>query len=324
MNGPRIHRLLRLITLLQSGRARSVRDLMSELDVSRRTLFRDLNVLQEAGVPYYHDPDIGYRIKESFFLPPVSLSIPETLGLLVLAKAARAFRSGPLLGSAVSAINKLLTSVPPAIRTACAQIMANISVDAGPQSLVSGEGKYYALLQRCIDERRACRVRYESPAERTALEFELEPYALHFSAMAWYVLGRTDVHDGVRVLKLVRIQSLAPLDRFFRRPTKFSPAQKLGKAWRLLPEGRLYDIELEFSPKVAMNVSEVRWHPTQRVRLLATGGCILSFQVDGLNEIAWWICGYADQVIVRKPEALRQRVTQMLASALRQYSERPT
>lgn len=292
---------------------------MGELDVSRRTLFRDLNVLQEAGIPCYHDPQVGYRIKDSFFLPPVSLSIPETLGLLVLAKTARAFRSGPLLGSAVSAINKLLTSVPAPIRTVCAQIMANISVDPGPQSLVSGEGRYYSLLQRCIDERRACRVRYESPADNQTLEFELEPYALHFSAMAWYVLGRTDLHNEVRVLKLVRVQSLAALDRFFRRPRKFTAADKLGKAWRLIPEGQIYQVELEFSPKVAGNVSEIRWHPTQRVRLLPNGGCLMSFEVDGIGEISWWICGYADQVVVRKPEVLRHRVAQMLGQALRQY-----
>src|SRR5690348_16859237 len=119
----RVHRLLRLITLLQSGRTLSVGDLVLELGVSRRTLFRDLNMLEMAGVPYYHDGDAGYRIAQSFFLPPVNLTVPETLGLLALGKAAAAQRGKPLMGGALSAISKLTATMPAPILAACNGVM---------------------------------------------------------------------------------------------------------------------------------------------------------------------------------------------------------
>ena len=75
----KIQRLLWLITLLHSGRARGVDDLMTELHVSRRTLFRDLKMLQAAGIPCYFENPTGYRIAGHFFLPPANLTVPAEI-----------------------------------------------------------------------------------------------------------------------------------------------------------------------------------------------------------------------------------------------------
>ena len=148
----RIHRLLRLIMLLQSGRARNSYDLTAELGVSRRTLFRDLKTLQAAGIPYYHKAGTGYRIARSFFLPPISLTVLETLALMLLGEAAVAQRGRPLAAPALSALNKLVATAPESVRTACGELMANVSVDVGPQAIADREDALYAQLQRCIDQ----------------------------------------------------------------------------------------------------------------------------------------------------------------------------
>lgn len=320
MGVSRIHRLLRLITLLQSGRPRTPPELVEELGISRRTLFRDLNMLQVAGIPYYHEPGVGYRIGRSFFLPPISLTVAETLGLMMLGKMAASQRQRPLVSPAMSAIYKLLSTVPEPIRGACGEMMGHVTIDAGQQVVSELEAKRYCELQQCVDESRACRVVYGSPVESEALRFSFEPYALHFAGRAWYVMGRTDMHDEVRVLKLARIEELEMSPRLFCRPKRFRVEDKLGKAWQMIPEGREYEVALEFSAKVGQNVSEVRWHPSQKHELLEDGRCRMQFSVDGLGEIAWWICGYADQVKVIKPAALRERVRRMLETAVANHS----
>jgi proteasome accessory factor B len=315
MGVSRVHRLIRLITVLQSGRPWGVAELEEELAVSRRTVFRDLEMLQAAGIPCYHDPQQGYRIRDNFFLPPISLTVPETLGLMILGKTAAARRDRPLASSALSAIYKLVNTVPDPIRSACGELMSHVTVDPGPLAQNEQEPDHYNLLQRCIDERRVCRVRYCSPVQ-PPLECRLYPYALHFAARAWYVFAATDAFDQIRTFKLARFDWLEPTEERFTRPRDFTPAAKLGNAWQLIPEGAEYDIELDFSPKVATNVSEVRWHQTQQQQMLEDGRCRMWFRVDGLTEIAWWICGYADQVVINRPEALRQRVREMLEAAL--------
>ena len=86
MSISRIYRLLRLITLLQGGRTYTARELARELEVSRRTIFRDLNMLELAHIPYYYDPKRGgYKINRHFFLPPINLTLSEALAVLMLA-----------------------------------------------------------------------------------------------------------------------------------------------------------------------------------------------------------------------------------------------
>lgn len=316
MSTSRVQRLLRLITVLQSGRARSVAELEAEFGISRRTVFRDLEMLQSAGIPCYYQPERGYRISESFYLPPISLTVPETLGLMIFGKSAAARRDRPMARSGLSAIYKLINTVPEPIRSACSDLMAHVSVDPGPLVEAASETDHYCTLQRCVDEKRICQAKYASPVEAEPMICHLRPHALHFAARAWYVLAETDRHEEVRTFKLARFHWLAPTDQHFERANGFEAADKLGKAWQLIPEGQEYDIELEFSAKVATNVTEVRWHPTQQHQMLEDGRCLMWFRVDGLSEIAWWICGYADQVVIHGPEALRQRVRRMLESAL--------
>ena len=191
--------------------------------------------------------------------------------------------------------------------------------DAKLDTDADAESQVFTQLQQAIDLGRACRLVYSSLVEEGSTELVLEPYLLHHANRAWYVLGRSDLHGEVRMFKLVRIEKLELLSVGFDKPKGFRAEQKLGNAWCMIPEGREYSVELEFTARVATNVSEVRWHATQSHRVLADGRCVMKFRVDGLNEIAWWVCGYADQVVVRKPDKLREIVARMHQSAAALY-----
>ncbi len=320
----RIHRLLKLITLLQGGVPKSANELMEELGVSRRTLFRDLNALKEAGIPYFHEAREGYRLNPSFFLPPINLTVPETLGLMILTKTASGHRNRPLVPQALTAIYKIISSVPEPMRSVCAEMMTTVSVEAGPVLDSGDEATVYSTLQRCVDEQKACRIEYRSPAEATKADGEFHPYVLHHANRAWYVVGHSVPHGSVRMFKLVRFEAVERMEKGFNRPENFEVADYLGNAWALNPGEGTYDVELEFLPMVATNVSEVRWHKTQEHEVLPDGRCVMSFTVDGLQEIAWWVCGYADQVIIRKPDELRELVADMMRKALGHHEDDTT
>lgn len=313
----RIHRLLRLITLLQSGgEFKTIYDLMAELDVSRSTLFRDLKMLDEVGIPYVYSPDKGYRIVSNCFLQPINLTMQETLSLLMVAKSYLPQRGRAMVGSTLSAIWKLVASVPEPIRADCSDMVESISMAPDRIAISDNEDQLFLSIQRCIDERTAIRVTYQHPISKEISNFDMDPYQLHFATRAWYLFGYMHQYQEVRILKLARIRSFEMLKRHFNKP-RFDLNKQLGNAWQLINEGKSYAIELEFTPMVAVNVAEVRWHKTQQVRFLDNGSCRVSFQVDGLKEISWWICGYADQVRVIKPKALAQRVAQMHLNAAR-------
>ncbi len=319
MSLSRVHRLVRLITLLQSRPGIDAEELMEELGVARRTLFRDFLGLKDAGIPVFHEKGKGYRLAEGFFLPPINLEHVEVIGLLLLGRIAAADRSRPMTGPALSAIRKLVAAMPAEVREVAAGLIdtVDITADRSPTD-GAAESRWYGVLQSCVDEGRACGIAYRAAADGQPLETELHPYVLHFVNRAWYVLGWSAAHDEVRVFKLVRFEAIEPNAVTFERPRGVVEA-KLGNAWQLIPGGKEYDVELEFTAKVARNVVEVRWHRTQSHRLLKDGRARVRFRVDGVDEVAWWVCGYADQVKVLKPAALRERVRSMHAAALARY-----
>lgn len=319
MPSDRVNRLIQLITLLQTRTGWDAPSLARELGISTRTLYRDLNTLEDAGIPCRSEAGGDYKIQQGFFLPPISLSAGEVLGLMQLTRFVGKHRERPFHAHALSAMYKMITTVPEELRATCGQMLANISIEPDAKLDSDGEQTYFAQLQQAVDLGRACQVTYAAVNGEGRETFEIEPYLLHHANRAWYVLGKTSLHNDIRMLKLVRIEKLDLLTRRFERPRGFKVSNKLGSAWKMIPEGKVYSIELEFTARVATNVSEVRWHQSQSQEIANDGRCVMKFKVDGLNEIAWWVCGYADQVVVKKPAKLREIVARMHQSAAALY-----
>lgn len=321
MDVSRLHRVLRLLTILQSGSSPTVTELVDELGISRRTLYRDLNILEAAGIPYYHEADKGYRLAPSFFLPPVNLKVTEAMGLMMLAKAAAARSDQPLSSEAIQAVRKLVAQVPAGIREICQEMIGRTSVRPGPAAVIADDGDIYTTLQAAIDQRRTVTFQYDSFFERKRIDVVLDPLHLHYAVRAWYVIGRCNKNGDERTYKLARIHSVETTDTRFKVDRPFSIDRYLGAAWQMIPEGKEHNIEVVFEPKVARNAAEVRWHESQSQKMLDDGRCRMKFRVDGLNEITWWLLGYGDQVRVVKPAALRKRLVEVYRSALANYED---
>jgi len=311
----RIGRIMQILTTLQAGKSYAVSDLSKMFGTSRRTIFRDLKELQAIGVPYRYDAERGgYVIGAEFFLPPVDLNLQEALSLLLLAHKASNHIQLPFKNSALFAALKIENNLPSRIRQYCNAALRNISARAGAQAPIrhlGGLDRTFAQLQNAIAKKRKVAMRYHSLFEGKIIDLELCPYHLFYNHRAWYALGHSSLHNSVRTFKLNRIKELQVTDKCFVGGENFNLYDYLGRAWSMIPEGRIYDIKLRFLPKVANNVAEVQWHSTQTVTYNSDGSATVEFCVDGLGEITWWILGYGDQVQVLAPKALRDKIMEV-------------
>jgi proteasome accessory factor B len=316
----RIYRLLRLITMLQSGRSYSAGELAEELEVSRRTVFRDLNVLEMAHVPYYYDPDTrGYRVNDHFFLPPVNLTLPEALAVVLLASRVSTTQDVPPLPEGARAAVKIESALPPAVRDHVGTLVERVSFSLSPVSGHEGHEETFRKLAGAIVRQRSCRLVYISFHERRQISTTVRPLRLVFQGRAWYLIAYSSAHAEIRTFKLARVRKLTVTDRTFTRPTDVDLADYFGDAWGMIPEGRLYHVHLHFEPKVAGNVAEVRWHRSQQVQWNDDGSVEFTVTVDGLGEITWWVLGYGDQVEVVSPKQLRRRVARTARAVAAKY-----
>ena len=305
----RISRIVQILTTLQSGHGYSVDGLTKILGVSRRTVFRDLKELQAVGVPYHFDSKTGgYTIDPKYFLPPVDLNLQEALSLLLLVHKARNHLPVPFKNSALMAGLKVENNLPDKIRRYCNATLQNISIKPDSHVPMDMLDKVFSLLQNAIRKKRKVRLHYASIYEGADINTLFCPYHLMYNKRAWYVIGSSSIHKSVRTFKLNRIKSLQVQDKCFLENKTFDAHEYLGKAWSMIPEGKIYNVSLQFSKKVAKNVSEVRWHCSQKTIQNPDGTLSVEFRVDGLSEISWWILGYGDQVEVLAPAALRNRI----------------
>jgi predicted DNA-binding transcriptional regulator YafY len=310
-----IGRIIQILMTLQAGKSYAVTDLSKMFGTSRRTIFRDLKELEAIGVPCRYDPERGgYVIGSEFFLPPVDLNLREALSLLLLAHKASNHIQLPFKNSALFAALKIENNLPFKIRQYCNAALRNISARAGAQAPIrntDGLDRTFARLQGAIAKKRKVTMRYHSLFEGGIIDLELCPYHLFYNHRAWYVLGHSSMHESIRTFKLNRIRELRVADKCFVGGENFNLYNYLGRAWSMIPEGRIYNIKLRFLPKVANNVAEVQWHSTQTVTFNSDGSATVEFCVDGLGEITWWILGYGDQVQVLAPKTLRDKIMEV-------------
>lgn len=309
MKSGRIGRIIKILTTLQSANGCGVDDLARMFGTSRRTIFRDLKELQAIGVPYRYDLKAGnYTIDPEFFLPPLDLNLQEALSLLLLIHKASSQIQLPFRNSAVLAALKIENNLPAKIRQYCSTTLKSISSISHPQAPMNELDPTFAKLQKAIAKKNKVSLTYHSLFERCLIDLDLSPYHLLYNHRAWYVLGHSSMHNSTRTFKLNRIKKLETLDKCFVDEGGFDLFDYLGRAWSMIPEGRIYSIKLRFLPKVAQNITEVQWHATQQVEHNADGSATVEFRVDGLGEILWWVLGYGDQVQILTPTALREKV----------------
>ncbi len=323
----RVHRLLQILTLIQSERGWNAVRLAGELGTTERNVYRDLKMLEGAGVPFYHDPDTGgYVIRRDFFMPPIELTLDESLALITLAEQVGGEHHVPFSGPAARASSKLRARLPRRIQEAVEAVIPHIEVDLAASQPGDGFADVYEQVRAAIATRRALRCRYESvraglePDSDTDEPFLFKPYCLFFGQRAWYAVGHHEGRGELRTLKLSRFSRCELTDRPYLIPDDFSLRRYLGKAWRMIGgDGTVHRVELQFDRQVAETVADTHWHETQQIDWLADGHIRFRCEVAGLDEIVWWILSYGPHCRVIRPRKLVSRVEDLIHATAEQY-----
>lgn len=322
----RVHRLLKIISLVRAHPGMTPARLSSECAVGERQIFRDLKELQAAGIPIAFDHSVnGYRVAGDCFLPPVQLTAEEALALSVLCEHIAQPEQIPFTKPAWAALTKIHATLPDSVRAEVADVVGSVVVRTAQAMPSDGYDTVYEQVQRAIARKRTLRCRYESlnPDTPENEEFDFEPYALFFSVRAWYTVGYHSGRDAIRSLKLNRFASIAHTERPYEVPADFSLDAHLANAWRMMPADQDYQVVIRFHPTFAETVTETRWHRTQEVEFEADGAAIFKCTVSGLDEIVWWVLSMGPNCEVISPPELRSRVRDLAQNTADLYANHP-
>jgi proteasome accessory factor B len=305
--------------LLQTERFPNARELAERCEVSRRTVYRDLELLERAGLPVrYRQEREGYQLAWGAFLPPSGVEEAEALALLVLARQWKGGNGLSLLRHAWEGAIKVVQSLPPDGRERVLAAVEPFDPEGHPRATPGDRGEVHDTILASLARRRQLRVWYREAGTLADECTKFSLYRLVLHDRHWFMVGRSTLHRRVVVLGVPWVTKVVLTDDPYAIPPRFRLGRYLSQAWAV-GRGRVrYHVTLRFGARVAPELKEARWHPTQRRVDLADGRVELHFVVDGLDEILRWVLGFGDQVEILAPRELRAAVFRVALQMARQ------
>jgi predicted DNA-binding transcriptional regulator YafY len=220
----RASRLLSILMLLQTRGRMSAPAMATELEVSQRTILRDIDHLSAAGVPIWSDRgrDGGFQLREGWSTNLTGLTENEAQALFLSGIPSAAAELG--LGNAsVSARLKMLASLPDELRENAEQVNARLHFDPIDWFRAAVPTDHLQAIAHCVWHQRIASMQYESwkgTKQRT-----IKPLGLVLKAGIWYTAALADDAKEARIYRLSNIQQLAVTEATFRRPKRFDLAE---------------------------------------------------------------------------------------------------
>ena len=312
-------RLITLLLLLQSRRQCSARVLADRLEVSERTIYRDVDALCAAGVPVYAERGSagGIVLADGYRRALTNFSEDEIRSLFV--SGASPLADLGLERGLDRALEKLHGGLADVQQRAAEKSRSRVHVDQRRWNQPEPPREVLSALRRAVWDDRRVRIRYEdrnrAPSTRT-----IDPFGLVSKAGVWYLVARHG--DDLRSFRVERIRSVQELQERFERPGEFD----LERYWsessaRFAESSRSGDcaVRLRARNESLERISlywpveiEARGEREALVRVIFPGRELALFQL-----IAW-----ADVATLLEPVDLRERIVRHSRLALERYAPR--
>jgi predicted DNA-binding transcriptional regulator YafY len=319
---PQYHRLQRILEMIREGtRAGSLPNcghFIRELEVSRRTLMRDLDVLRDdhhAPIAY-DDSRKGFKLTDpTFSLSPVQLTRGEVFSFSIARKLLERFEGTPLELDMRSVLGKIADSLRGTVSLDVESLTDQFTVLAEDHARV--EPGVWQRAGRAINQRERLRLRYQR-FDGVIRDYLLEPYHLVAYHGNSYLLALNSVAGRIETFALSRCGSMEGCGQHFPRPVAFDPKAFFKDAFGISQADQPWSVRLLFGHEVATYIRERTWHPSQQLRERRDGTLELRLQTSSRKELTRWILSWMPHVKVLAPRQLRDRVRERMREGLAQ------
>jgi predicted DNA-binding transcriptional regulator YafY len=214
----RAERLVALLFTLYSKRSATVAELAKALDVSERTMHRDIAALREAGVPLWTETGRhgGVRLVEGWRTHLDGLTSREAVAIFAMGVPQALGELG--LGTAMSAAHaKLFATLPPALREQAQGMAQRFHLDAPAWFRSADNAEHLVAIARAVWEQRRIRIGYGRQGR--VVQRTLQPLGIVLKAGVWYLIA--EVEGDFRTYRVARIDAVEETDERFERPADF-------------------------------------------------------------------------------------------------------
>jgi predicted DNA-binding transcriptional regulator YafY len=318
-------RLLSILMLLQARGRMTAGALAQALEVSTRTILRDIDELSAAGVPVWGErgQQGGFQLREGWSTQLTGMTEPEAQALLLAGLPGPATELG-LGAAAASARLKMVASLPGAWREQAARVGERLHIDPVDWYRAPDTPRFLREVADAVWHGRRIVAKYDS--WRGVSRRELEPLGLVLKAGAWYLVARSTGKDAVRTYRLASLVDMQTPGKTFRRPRGFDLVQTwAASSRRFEAELRQLPVRLLASPRAQIWLDNQRLQH-QRLRPEAgktaprAGWCELLLPMESVEQGARQLLAWGAEVEVLAPAELRAEVQRLAQAVLGRYA----
>jgi len=311
-----VRTLALLLEMARSRRGVALRQFAEKRGYDLRGVYRSRDALLEVGAPIRQNPESTGRWQLlDGWLPSsvVGAAKEELLALFVARQFAPGLR-GTTVGRSLDSLWSKLANPSVQQPLPLGDSLSPFSVRTLP-AIEYGEHRVTLdQLREAIERRHAVQIRYRT-AESVTTERVIEPGFLHWDGAleAMYVPSWCRLRDAVRIFAVHRILTIASLPA---EPSRSVPAKKaIERAFRVWYRDKIEHVEVFFTPRVAGEIRERKWHSSQKLIDAPDGGVYLHLDVSAPEELERWLLGFGPDARVIAPTRLADELRRLHALA---------
>ncbi len=302
---PPLERMLQIHKAIQSGSYPNSSQLAARLEVSRKSIHRDLTFMRDRlGLPIsYQGSRFGYTYTESVSsFPTLQVTEGELFALLAAEKALQQYRGTPFEKALVSAFKKISNSLPDTVSFSWADWDATLSFRTTAEPILDLE--VIDLLARAAAQQQQLFLIYRKPGRKNAEDRVVDPYHLANVNGEWFLFAYCHLRKSIRTFVPTRMRSVSLTGNRFQRPQGFSLENELKNSFGILSGDKEFVVRIRFSEAISDYIREKRWHPSQKLTELKAGGVEISLKLSSLVEVQRWILAWGGKAVPVSPPEL--------------------
>ena len=317
----RASRLVSLLLLLQTRGRMNAAELARELEVSERTVHRDVDALSAAGIPIYAErgPHGGVQLVEGYRTRLTGMTAEEAEALFLSGLSGPAAELG--LGTVMAAAQlKVLAALPGELRVRASRLVERFYLDAAGWFHQGDEVEHLATVAEAVWNARRLRVAYDR-GDRV-VERLVDPLGLVLKGGIWYLVGRVD--EQMRTYRISRVREAEVTEVAIDRPAGFDLASHWQESIAAYErEIDRTELTVRVRPERVSDLPPVLGDDLADITPLdeadPDGWTRLRLLVVWPNEAAGRLLGLGEDLELLAPPELRKRIVELARGALRRY-----
>lgn len=296
----KIDRMLAIIVLLLGRDRMSARALADRFEVSTRTIYRDIDSINMAGIPIisYTGSQGGFGIMDNYKLSHQLLTPDNLCSMLSVLKGVNSTLDDAALESSIEKLRSLL---PNETTLHLESLSDQLVLDMTPWGYSKAQKQLIKTLRGAISGAHMVQFSYRDYNNQPSIR-QVEPMSLVFKGYAWYLFGYCRLREDVRLFKLSRIENLqVQADHFMPRDMCYEDMARDFQA-SAVP----LDITLKFTAQVRSRVEDI--FDPKIIEFLDNGDMLVNAQFGGADWYLPLILSFGEHVTVLSPEGVRQEI----------------